>query len=262
MNEVVPPVRWGVLAAVIVFLLTPVYLLLVFGYSALRLPGDPLVLSFGLGLLFYGVLVAALIVISRGYGLRSLRADFGFAFRPVDIPIGIGIAILGKMLTLVFTLAVFVIGGELPKSGNLDLGDDPLTIVLLGLVLGTLVAPLVEELVFRGLILRAVRYRVLRGRRAHPYPQPAPQNVQLRAVMLAILISSAAFAVLHLYQAPGDPALFAVLALGTFTVGLLHGVITVVTGRLGAAIVSHVVFNGSGVLLQVLLSGSVPPGAS
>ncbi|MEO8263831.1 MAG: CPBP family intramembrane glutamic endopeptidase [Pseudolysinimonas sp.] len=258
MNLIPPLVRWGIPDAVAVFLVTPLYLGIVLGLQALGVRGDSEALSFALGLLFYAALAGVVVVASRARGQRSLRADFGLAFKPVDLAIGLGIAVLAKIATVVFGIVVYVFGGELPKSGNFVLGTDPLWIVLTGVLLGSLIAPFVEELVFRGLILRAVRYRVLRGRRAAPHPHPAPQGVQVRAVVLGILISSTAFAVLHLYQAPGDPALFAVLALSTFTVGVFHAVITVVTGRLGPAIVSHILFNGSGVVLQVLLAGSLP----
>ena len=116
----------------------------------------------------------------------------------------------------------------------------------------TLLGPFVEELLFRGLILRATRYAILRGRH-RARPQPAPRRIQVRAAVVAVLVNSALFAGLHLYQAPGDPALFISLALVTLTVGILHSVIVIVTGRLGAAIVSHVVGNGIAVALQFAL---------
>jgi membrane protease YdiL (CAAX protease family) len=258
MNQTAPNVRWGIPDAVVAFLIIPAVLGATFGYAALRLPGDRDAISFGVGLFAYLALVALLVVISRRRGLGSLRADFGAWFKPIDLAIGLGIAVLAKIATIVIGLFVIVVGGAPPLSGNFMIGDNPLWIVLTGVLLGSLVGPLVEELVFRGLILRAVRYRVLRGPRSAPNPQPAPQRVQVRAVVFAILVSSAGFALLHLYQAPGDPALFAILALGTFTIGVFHGVITVVTGRLGAAMVSHVLFNGSSVALQILLAGSLP----
>jgi membrane protease YdiL (CAAX protease family) len=42
------------------------------------------------------------------------------------------------------------------------------------------------------------------------------------------------------------------LVIGTFGVGLGCGILTVATGRLGAAIIAHVTFNGVGVLLLML----------
>ena len=258
MNLIPPLVRWGIPDAVAVFLVTPAYVLIVLGLQALGVTGDSEALSFGFGLLFYAALVGVVIYASFARGQHSLRADFGLAFKPVDLAIGLGLAVLGKIATVAVGIIVYAVGGEMPKSGNFMIGTDPLWIVLTGVLLGSLIAPFVEELVFRGLIMRAVRFRVLRGRRSAPHAQPAPRNVQVRAVVVAILVSSAAFAVLHLYQAPGDPALFAVLAIGIFIVGIFHAVITVVTGRLGPAIVSHILFNGSGVLLQVLLAGSLP----
>lgn len=258
MQIIPPPVRWGIPHAVIVVALIPValgagYLLL---FAGIGDGGDAF--TFVLGMAGYAAVVVALIVIARRLGLGRLRTDYGFGIEPVDLAIGLGIAVVAKLGTLAVGLIVVVVTGTPPRSGNLVLGDDPLWLLLTGGLLATFVGPVVEELMFRGILLRAIRYRVLRGPRSAPLPQPAPRSVQTRASALAILVSSAAFAVLHLSQAPGDLALFLVLGLGTFLVGVLHAVITIVTGRLGAAMVSHVLFNGSSVLLQVLLAGSPP----
>lgn len=256
-----PPVRWGIPHAALVVVLIPVVLGLGFLWIGIGLPVDPDPFTFVLGMIGYGSVVAALVVISRRRGLGRLRTDYGFGIQPIDLAIGFGIAVAAKVATIVIGVIVVVGTGAQPQSGNLMLGTDPLWIVLTGGLMATLIGPIIEELAFRGILLRAVRYRILRGPRSAPLDQPAPPHLQRRASAVAIVVSSAAFAVLHLSQAPGDLALFLVLGLGTFVVGVLHGVITIVTGRLGAAMVSHVLFNGSSVLLQVLLAGSLPAGA-
>jgi membrane protease YdiL (CAAX protease family) len=184
-------------------------------------------------------------------GQRSLRADFGLAFRWIDLPIGIGLALLAKFASVVYGLLAIVLTGEPPKTANFSISHD-LAGVLTAILLVTLLGPLVEELLFRGLILRATRYAILRGRH-RARPQPAPRGIQVRAAVVAVLVNSVLFAGLHLYQAPGDPALFISLALVTLTVGILNSIIVVVTGRLGAAIVAHVVGNGIAVAVQFAL---------
>ena len=54
---------------------------------------------------------------------------------------------------------------------------------------------------------------------------------------------------------PGEvnPATIVTLGVTTVTAGLAHGWIATITGRLGAAIVSHATLNGSAVLLLALL---------
>lgn len=261
MQIIPPPVRWGIPHAAAVVGLFPVvlgsgYLLLLTGAAS---PTEAF--TFGLGMVGYAAFLTALVVISRRLGLGRVRTDYGFGIEPIDLAIGLGIAVLAKLGAIVVGVLVIATTGRTPSSSNLVLSGDPLWIWLIGGLMATLVGPIVEELVFRGIVLRAVRYRVLRGRRATPREQPAPPSLQRRASAIAILVSSVAFAALHLAQAPGDLALFLVLGFSTLIVGVLHAVITIVTGRLGAAMVSHVLYNGSSVLLQVLLAGSLP-GAS
>lgn len=251
--DVVPPigVRWGLPDAAAVLALFPVALGLGFGYLLLFPVTTAEPFTFLHTLLSYLLIGGGIVLVSMRRGQRSLRADFGLAFRWIDLPIGISLAVLGKLAAVFYGLIATVVTGELPKSPNVTFDHNLVGILLTGVLVGTLLGPLIEELLFRGLILRATRYAVLRGsRRARP--QPATRAIQVRAVVVAVLANSALFAAVHLWQAPNDPALFIALALSTLTIGILHSVVAIVTGRLGAAIVSHVVFNGSSVLLQFL----------
>ena len=207
--------------------------------------------------------------ISRRRGLRRLAADFGLAFRPVDLAIGLGIAVLGKIWLVISAIIAFAITGSHARSGNVDFGNDPLWITINGLLVGSLVAPIVEELVFRGLVLRAIRYAVLRGPRRSPRPQPAPEAVRRRAVAISLLVSALLFSAFHVHQTFTDPPLLIGLGLSIFGLGLLHGWVAIATGRLGSSIVSHVLFNGSAVLVMLLAAihcvdaaaALLPPGA-
>jgi membrane protease YdiL (CAAX protease family) len=171
----------------------------------------------------------------------------------VDIAIGLGIGILVRIITVIEGLIVVAIAGRGPTRGNVAFGTDPLWIVLNGVLVAALLGPVVEELVFRGLVLRAVRWAVLRGRRRSPRPQPADPRVRHGAAVLAVTVSAVLFAGLHLYEAIGDSVLLITLGLFTLTAGILHGVITIATGRLGPAIIAHITVNASSVLFWVLL---------
>lgn len=196
-------------------------------------------------LLAYGGLVVVIVVASRRSGFGTLAADFGLSFKPIDLVIGLGIGLAGRVFTLLLTAVAIAITGYSPERGNLVLSPDPLWIVLNGVLIAVIVAPIVEELFFRGLVLRAIRNRFLRK-------DPTDVTIQRRAAIAAILISSAAFMLLHLYQA-SDWTLFIILAGSTFAVGFLNAVVAVRTGRLGGPIIGHMVFNGSAVLLAVVL---------
>jgi membrane protease YdiL (CAAX protease family) len=95
----------------------------------------------------------------------------------------------------------------------------------------------VEELFFRGLMMRALDDALHdAGRLLRP--------------LVALLVSTGTFMLLHMLPFTGGVSLG--LVIGTFGVGLGCGILTVVTGRLGAAIIAHVTFNGVGVLLLML----------
>jgi membrane protease YdiL (CAAX protease family) len=251
----VPPagVRWGLPDAAIVIGIFPVTIGLSFLYLVLRLPAAEGPFTFISGLGSYLLVAAAVIVISRRRGLGRLARDFGLAFRPIDLAIGLGIAVLAKIVQ-VFVAGFVIAGtGHAPTRSNVSFGHDPTWIIINGFLVGSLVAPVVEELVFRGLLLRAIRNAFLRGRRRAPHPQPAPAEVRSRATALAIVLSAAIFSAGHLYETVGDLSLFLSIAFSLFAVGVLHAWVTVVTGRLGAAIVSHVLFNAFGVAIALAL---------
>jgi uncharacterized protein len=208
--------------------------------------------SFCFGLVTYAAFLAVLVLASRRKGLGTLAADFGLRFQPIDIPIGIGAAITAKVAAIVIGALAITITGQSPNTSNLQLSSDPLWIVLNGVVIATLVAPFVEELVFRGLVLRSVRNVMLRTRAGHPAPTEQRRRA---AVALAILLSAGAFAALHLVQATSLTMLL-VLGGATFAVGIINATLAIVTGRLGAAIITHVLYNGSSVVLALLLSAS------
>jgi membrane protease YdiL (CAAX protease family) len=106
--------------------------------------------------------------------------------------------------------------------------------LVVGLVL---VSPIVEELFFRGLMMRALDDALHdAGRLLRP--------------LVALLVSTGTFMLLHMLPFTGGVSLG--LVIGTFGVGLGCGILTVATGRLGAAIIAHVTFNGVGVLLLML----------
>jgi len=200
---------------------------------------DPDSFSFWFSLVSYAVMVAFLVVITVRRGQRSFAKDFNLRFTPIDLAIGLGVGVLAKVLGVVFALIATAVTGSLPEGSNVQLGDDKVWAALTGILVASLLAPLVEELFFRGFVLNGVRNAVLRKRGA---------AASTRAVVVAVAVSAGAFAVLHL-QPIFDPALLITLALSTFAFGALNAIVTLYTKRLGSAIVAHVFFNGSSIAL-------------
>lgn len=242
-----PRVRWGLPTAVltIVGIVLPLaVLILLFGFG---------VLPYSAGLAFAGALASYLVALivpfaaSRLRGLGTMAADFGLRFRWIDVPIGIGLGIAVRVVIL-FVLAAFAPLLQ-DAQGNLDIDPDPLWFVLSSVLIPVVVAPLVEEVLCRGVVMRAVRNRMLRGRSEWA---PPTRGRRIWAMVFSVLASTAVFALLHGHQMV-NPATIVTLGVTTVTAGLAHGWIATITGRLGAAIVSHATLNGSAVLLLALL---------
>ncbi len=144
-------------------------------------------------------------------GLRYEGSDL------IGLPIGLGIQIAASMLLTIIVL-VFM-DGEAPTQEVIDsaatLGGMDRVLVVLG---AGLLAPASEELVFRGVLLRALIVR--------------------RGAAFATYVSAAAFAGLHLL----DPnAWLAVPAL--FVVGVVLAKQAITTGRLARPFLTHAAFN-------------------
>jgi membrane protease YdiL (CAAX protease family) len=156
----------------------------------------------------------------------SGREPLGLRFAPSDawgLLAGAGLQIALSVI-LSWVVVVFF-RGEAPVQDVVRVADEAVGLGTRVAVVGTtvLIAPVAEELVFRGILLRALARRFANG--------------------VAVVISAAVFAAGHLL----DPnALLAVPAL--FVMGLVLARQVVSSGRLGGALATHAGFN----LLSVL----------
>lgn len=176
-------------------------------------------------LVLWGFELAACALASQRDGTGDFAADLGLTARPIDL---IGLPI-GAVAQLALIPAVYAplraiwpdtFTTEALEENARDLVDraDGGLIVLL-FVLVVIGAPLVEEILYRGLLQR-----------------PALDRFPRWAVVIGV---AAIFAVIH-FRPVEYPGLFAA--------GLVFGVCAAVTGRLGMAITAHVGFNAVGVL--------------
>jgi len=156
--------------------------------------------------------------------------DFHAHLRPVDVPLGLVVGIATQLLVLP---ALYVPVFWLTSATEDDLSrpaeelsqraDGTLSWALFALLVG-IIAPIVEELFYRGLLLRSAEKRG-----ASPWA--------------AVVISALIFAAMHLQplQFPGLAAF-----------GLIAGALVVLTGRLGPAIMAHIGFNLTTVVVLYL----------
>lgn len=184
-------------------------------------------------------LVAIVVVATFVRGQRSMTLDFGLRITWLDVLWGIALGLLARTAVSAIEIvssgriAGFGVQLELPQGLLFWFG-----VLLAPIVIG----PFVEELFFRGLVLRAVERRA--GDEARPGGRAAAASV-------AVVVSALVFALLHVAQVATVSEAWRVGG-GSLVFGLAAGVVTVFTGRLGAAVVGHMVFNGA--LIAALLT--------
>jgi len=233
-DQQLEPVAWGLRDAVLGFVLA--YLLTILlsplaysitGQSTSTNASDlPLSTIALLQVPFYTGMLGVALWASTRKGQGPVR-DYGLVFRWGDVPFGLIVGVLTQIAaTLLYVPLLWwtsVDANDISKPAR-ELTDKAhgSGVVLLILVV-VVAAPIVEEIFFRGLVLRTLRRRF--------------------NDTWAIVISSAVFAAAHF-----EPLQFPAL----FVFGLVAAVLATRTGRLGPGIWAHVAFNGFAVysLLQ------------
>jgi uncharacterized protein len=172
----------------------------------------------------YGAWLAWIYAASRMKGIGTLRADFGFV---VDIardwpmiPLGFGFEIVSGIVLLPITH--FIKHAPQRVVQDLDSAHGAKLVVLA--ITALVVAPVVEELFFRGLLLRSLQRRM-----------SAPA---------AVAVAGLTFGLAHVVFDFGSGAVLPALV----ALGMLSGVFAVRTGNLSRSILLHAGFN----LLAVL----------
>jgi membrane protease YdiL (CAAX protease family) len=222
---------FGIVAAVVlVMLLNEAFL-----RGLIRDPELGVLLSY---LVVWVPLLAAVLTFCFVFGSRSLARDIGLRFRPLDLLWGLTLGVVARVLATILEIAGY---GRMGVAGAiLDEPAHDLWWVFAMILAPVVIAPFIEELFFRGLVLRAVS-------------RAAADNgaAQRWALGIAVGVSATTFALIHLINA-GSPTAALVVGVSTLLFGLGAGALTAVTGRLGGAIVAHVVFNALVVLPATL----------
>ena len=166
-------------------------------------------------------------------GQRSLTKDFGLRIAAVDV----GWGVLGGFSALFLSVVAGIVWRVLsqsPEPSNAEfLPTSPSAGTAIALlILVAVCTPIIEELFFRGLFLRAV------GRRF--------------GLPWAVVASSLVFGLLH-FQGSGLHGLF--ISGVTATYGAVFALLVIRSGgRLGPSIVAHMVVNGVGVVAALYLA--------
>ena len=225
-----PPPRWGmpdIVLAIVAFLVGSI----LFAIPVVMATTSKGALNIASLVGSWVGVVAFLCLISRKKGQRTLRDDFGFRVQWIDPVIGVvtgfaAVIIAGIVITLVANLF------EAPPGSNGDevFGDkSSAAIVVLTAIMASIGAPIVEELLFRGLALRSIDRRF--------------------GSAVGIIASSLLFGFLH-WQG-GTVGSTVSLVLGLSAVGACFALVTRWTGRLGPSTFAHMTFNSIASISQL-----------
>ncbi len=169
--------------------------------------------------------------VRRRWGARKL-SSLGWTFRWIDLGWGpvTWLAAIGTQILVAVVVLVF----DIPQSSNVDSAaelDADRAYLIATLITAVIAAPIIEELVFRGLVLRGFLSRM--------------------GPVLAIGLQGVLFGVAHIDPVRGAGNIG--LALVLSGVGVAFGTSAYLTRRLGPTVIAHAIFNG--VVLAIVLSG-------
>lgn len=179
----------------------------------------------------YGPSVVWLFYVRRRWGAGRFES-VGWRFRWIDLAWGplTWLSAIGVQLVLAAVVLIF----DIPLSSNVESlsdADADRAYLIATAVAAVIAAPVVEELVFRGLVLRGLLSRV--------------------GPVLAVALQGVVFGVAHVDPVRGVGNLG--LAIVLSGVGIALGTAAYLTRRLGPAVIAHAIFNG--VVVAILLSG-------
>ena len=169
--------------------------------------------------------LAGLWLASERVGSQNFVADYGFRFELIDV-VGIPIGMLSQLVLV--PLVYLPLRAWWPDTFSddrleetardlVDRADGAAIVVLVFVVV--VGAPIVEELVYRGLLQGSFVARI--------------------SELPALLAGASLFAIIH-FRPVEYP--------GLFVAGLVFGMCAISTGRLGMSIVTHAAFNATGLL--------------
>ncbi len=182
-------------------------------------------------------MLAAIAAACTGLGWRASVQRLGLHFHPFDLLWGIAAGCFVRAVDAIARLQLMGTTGLEPQPTLGAVGVDG-WLIMTGILAPVMLGPLIEEIFFRGLLQRSL-VRSIRHTLHHV----------ASASIIAVLATSVLFSLVH-FLVGTDVGIAAVAtAIGTFAFSLAAGFLTAATGRIGGAIVAHIVFNGVAVLL-------------
>lgn len=182
-------------------------------------------------------LLAACWYVSRRRGEGSLASDYGLAWRPLDIGLGLAGSLAARSTASVVLLPVVILQPHFraPDESVFQRFTNSTSGWVVLALLVCVGAPIIEELFFRGLIQTRLVGRV--------------------GPVLGIAITSVLFGAAHLIGWAGPISL--VYALSIAGAGVALGTMRYLTGRLGTSMMAHSFFNAQALIGLALVHSHV-----
>ena len=212
----------------ILFGLLAVFMIFIIVAATTRRPSDSVVYLVSGGALYVmvGIIIWLRLVKYRGVSWASIGfTPVGLGPMLLMLPLTIGLQILAGVVAYLTEL-IFVDVPDATDQLAITSEGFSLTDLICLLIVVAVIGPVVEEIVFRGLLYRYVRAR--------------------RGIALALVVSSLAFSAIHFI-----PVLLAVF----FVMGFVFGLVAEKTGSLYPAITLHALHNAVSTVLVYLYVG-------
>lgn len=190
-------------------------------------------LQWGFYVVVYGGIGALVVVLVRRFGSGSLRVDIGWSFRWSDLGWGPVLFVVTRVLQVAVTaplLALPVLRRSTQEYSD-TMTRQPTELLITLIVVGVIVAPVVEELLFRGVLLRGLLARV---------------GAPVAAVVQGII-----FGCYHYAPDLGWYNLVLITANSVF--GIVFGFVALRRRSLGTGVVAHAATNASAFVVILLV---------
>lgn len=191
------------------------------------------ILQWGFYVVVYGGLAAAVVFVVRRYGTGSLKRDLGWSFRWSDLGWGPVLFVMTRIVQIVVTapLLALPVLRQSTREYSEVMTSQPTSLFITLVIVGVLVAPVVEELVFRGVLLRSLLAKI-----------GAP---------IAAVVQGVIFGCYHYAPDLGWYNLVLITANSVF--GIVFGFVAVRRRSLGTGVVAHAVTNASAFVVLLAL---------
>lgn len=215
---------------------------------------EPVPLVSGM-ILMYGTWMLWMFLVSKMRGSGSWVEDFKFRFKKFDILWGIFFAILCQIGLALFLLLIKAIFPHANYSGmdnsSIFTNQHGGSKIFILIAIVSIAGPFFEELFFRGFILQGFRNASNRILAKVEKPNKGSKFFARYSNFLCILATAIIFGATHTQGVSTFGQILVPISTGL--IGLVLGIISIKTNRLGINIFTHMSFNAISVLLPIIL---------